>query len=137
MLSTLRSAGISEAEFSRQVGESQQTVNNWKRRELPASKAVKIARAIGCSVEWLLEGAGDTVQGYRIAESDSLYEHLINHDAVYLIAGQVFKATKDTGKVLTEEKFSDVVKLAHRDMLDRHELSVPYARIMGLVNLCG
>lgn len=45
------------AEFARQVSESPQAVNNWiKRGRIPGEKHYAVARALGKTVEWIVEG---------------------------------------------------------------------------------
>lgn len=47
------------AELGRLLGESDQTITNWKSRGIPRGKLLTIARAIGCSVEWIEMGEPD------------------------------------------------------------------------------
>lgn len=49
--------------LARKLDATEQTVNNWKRRKVPANRYPDIARALGCSVEDLL--AGDVFSGKR------------------------------------------------------------------------
>lgn len=52
----LRELGIKEAEFAELLGETQQTVNNWNRRDLPKARSVEVADALGLRPEWLERG---------------------------------------------------------------------------------
>jgi transcriptional regulator with XRE-family HTH domain len=57
MLELARSRGLTQAELAKRIGESQQVVNNWKRRgAIPGRKLAKLARALGVSVEEILTG---------------------------------------------------------------------------------
>jgi len=57
MYLVLADRGESEADFSRRIGERQQTVNNWKRRgAIAAGKVRMVARALGVSQDWLETG---------------------------------------------------------------------------------
>lgn len=47
-------AGISQADFARKIGESDQTVNNWKRRGIPKGKLFTVSSAMGISAEQYL-----------------------------------------------------------------------------------
>ena len=44
------------AEFGRRLGESPQTINNWRKRGIPGDKKFAVAQALGKSVEWLVTG---------------------------------------------------------------------------------
>lgn len=46
------------AEVGRMIGETEQTMSNWKARGVPKSKHVALAGVIGCSAEWLATGRG-------------------------------------------------------------------------------
>ena len=57
MLELARSRDLTQAELAKRIGESQQVVNNWKRRgAIPGRKLAKLARALGVSVEEILTG---------------------------------------------------------------------------------
>jgi transcriptional regulator with XRE-family HTH domain len=57
MLKFAQSLGLSQAELAKRAGESQQVVNNWKRRgAIPGRKLVKVARALEVTVEELVTG---------------------------------------------------------------------------------
>jgi transcriptional regulator with XRE-family HTH domain len=57
MLELARGLDLTQAELAKRIGESQQVVNNWKRRgAIPGRKLAKLARALGVSVEEFLTG---------------------------------------------------------------------------------
>lgn len=48
---------MSQADFARAVGETPQTVQNWKTRgAIPGNKLPTVARVLNTSVDWLLTG---------------------------------------------------------------------------------
>ena len=57
MLARLKELRITEAEFARRLRESQQVLNNWKRRgSIPKKKIPKVATELGITIELLLTG---------------------------------------------------------------------------------
>lgn len=58
MLELARGLGLTQAELARRIGESQQVLNNWRRRgAIPGRKLAKVAGALeGVTVEELLTG---------------------------------------------------------------------------------
>ncbi|MGH8592596.1 MAG: helix-turn-helix transcriptional regulator [Gammaproteobacteria bacterium] len=57
MLEVARGLDLTQAELAKRIGESQQVVNNWKRRgAIPGRKLAKVARALGVTVEEILTG---------------------------------------------------------------------------------
>lgn len=59
ILELARGLGLTKAELARRIGESQQVLNNWRRRgAIPGRKLVKVARALGVTVEELVARKG-------------------------------------------------------------------------------
>lgn len=58
MLKLAERLGLSQADLAKRIGESQQVLNNWKRRgAIPGRKLAKVAGALeGVTVEELLTG---------------------------------------------------------------------------------
>jgi transcriptional regulator with XRE-family HTH domain len=57
MLELARGLDLTQAELAKRIGESQQVVNNWKRRgAIPGGKLAKVARGLGVTVEEILTG---------------------------------------------------------------------------------
>ena len=50
------------AALGRLLGESPQVMTNWKARGVSQGGALKAERLIGCSANWVLEGAGHAFQ---------------------------------------------------------------------------
>lgn len=49
----------SPSEVGRLIGESEQTISNWRSRGVPKAKHVDIARTLGCDPEWFATGSGE------------------------------------------------------------------------------
>jgi phage repressor protein C with HTH and peptisase S24 domain len=52
----LSAKGWSWADFARALNTTDQRVYNWRKRGVPKSEADRIAKALGCSIDWLLTG---------------------------------------------------------------------------------
>lgn len=61
-----------QAELSRALNQSQQTVNNWETRGISNPGLLKAQAAIGCSATWLATGEGDMVPAPAVATGDVL-----------------------------------------------------------------
>lgn len=48
-----------QSQLALAIGESAQTVNNWESRGVSQRGAIKAARELGCSAEWIMSGEGD------------------------------------------------------------------------------
>lgn len=47
------------SDLARFLGESEQSITNWKTRGIPKGKLMDIARLVGCGADWLRSGSGD------------------------------------------------------------------------------
>ncbi len=57
LLELARGRDLTQVELAKRIGESQQVVNNWKRRgAIPGRKLAKVAHALGVTVEEILTG---------------------------------------------------------------------------------
>lgn len=62
MIEWMQQKAISDAELARRVGSTPQAINNWKRRGwIPKSAMSEVAKAIGCSLDWLAYGDAPTL----------------------------------------------------------------------------
>ena len=75
MLEWARGLGLTPAELARRIGESQQVLNNWRRRgAIPGRKLAKVAGALeGVTVEELLTGKRRGV-GLGVHEDPASYD---------------------------------------------------------------
>lgn len=53
-LARARELGMDQVQFAKAIGESAQTITNWKRRDMPAHANRKVAKVLGWSVDQLL-----------------------------------------------------------------------------------
>lgn len=117
------------------LGVEQNNVSSWRTREIvPWTRVLEYARLKGVSMEWLLNGRGPKSTADMISEPGAIYRVETNHDAMYLLAGDIYKAVDEVGVRISGEKFAQIMRLAHRETLDRGE-PVPYAKILELVKL--
>lgn len=58
-----------KSDLAKFLNESPQTITNWQSRGLPRAKILDVAKAIGVTPEWLLDGSGPMTpqerDGYR------------------------------------------------------------------------
>lgn len=93
----------SPSEVGKLIGESEQTMSNWRHRGVPKAKHVDIARTIGCDPEWLATGAGEMrrvamayVVGDRVKEQvPRIYAHP-NETIAQIVS--LLEATDDVGR---------------------------------------
>lgn len=62
------------SQLQKDMGESPQTINNWKgSRGVSKDGAIKAEQLYGCSVTWIMDGVGKpTLRGKAIAQQESL-----------------------------------------------------------------
>ena len=69
LLEQLDRERLSEAEFARRIGESIQTVHNWKKRHnIPSPKLPRAAQTINTTTDWLLTGRDPCPATLQVAE---------------------------------------------------------------------
>ncbi len=103
---------------------------------VPYDRIVEYSRARRVSLEYLLNGNGPSRITDMAMEPGAIYRVHTDQDAVYEIAGMVYKAllAEDEEMGVTWEKFMEMVKFVHRDMLDRGESKAPpYERVLQFV----
>lgn len=67
------------ADLAKALGTTDQRVYNWRQRGVPASEAASIAKAIGCTTDWLLTGRGPkTPEGHSQQASPDSNASFIN-----------------------------------------------------------
>lgn len=87
----LRARGKSLADFARAIGVSNQTITNWKKRQIPGSKYQRVAEYLGWTVEELLAGGPSRVHNSPTANQPRLpgAEWVpIQHVTIQLAAGE-------------------------------------------------
>lgn len=102
---------------------------------IPYPRIIEYSRAHRVSLEYLLNGNGPARVTDMVMEPGAIYRVHTDQDVLYEIAGSVYRAIAESSAKLPPEKFTQLVRLAHRDMLDRGESSVPFARIVEMVKL--
>ncbi len=72
--------GIKQAAFERSVFLSENRISKWKKGqgEPSASEALRMARALGVSVEWLIDDAGETAPAPELSELDRAVIDLVH-----------------------------------------------------------
>lgn len=110
-------------------------VSAWRNRGImPWGRVVEYARTRQISLEWLINGSGPARRQDMVMEPGVGYRGASGTDEVCDIARDVYRATTELGTALAPDKFAEIVRLAHREMLDRSD-PVPYAKIVALVKL--
>lgn len=85
------------ADIGRLLGESDQTMTNWKRRGVPKEKTVDICLKIGCRPEWLETGEPPMAEGkvllpssdFKVAEPRAHYAANTNVEAGPDVKGRI------------------------------------------------
>lgn len=124
-----------DTDLATPLGVSKEIVSQWKTREtIPWDRLIQYTRMEQVSFEWLINGHGPPRRRDLVAEPGAIYRVDTNHDALYRLAGDIYKAADEASARLTGEKFAQLMRLAHRETIDRGE-PVPYAKIVELVKL--
>jgi len=78
MLNRLRKQKITPAAFAKKIGESDQSLSNWRRRGIPPAKVGRIAAELGMTYEQYMREAG---QPLSVANQESA-QYSIGRDAL-------------------------------------------------------
>jgi DNA-binding transcriptional regulator YiaG len=114
------------AEFARQIGESPQVVNNWiKRGRIPGEKHYAVAKAIGTTVEWIIEG--ERSSALKTGEAIATKGAEARREPVYPIEPfNRFSKLAQLWPYLTDEVQADVLDKVERIVTSaRHGLHPP------------
>lgn len=115
------------AEFARRVGETSQTVNNWRKRGIPEGQYYPVAKAIGITVECLVEGSGPKVPMKKQGALPSGAQKERGKEAVY--PEEPFNRLSKLAKLwphLTDETQDDILdKIEHLVNTTRHGREPP------------
>ncbi len=103
VLERMAELGMREIELATALGETQQVVNNWKRRDVPRSRVLDIAKVLGVSPEYIDGGtpaltatepaatyAGDSVE-IPITNARGAAGHSAHNPDAHLIGSLTFK----------------------------------------------
>ena len=72
-----------------------------------------------------------------MAEPGSVYRLETDQDVIYRIAADVYRALQQQGTAISADKFGQVVRLLHRDMLQNGGDAVAYDKVFEVVKLAG
>lgn len=89
------------------------------RGSIPWEKLLEYGRRKKISMEYILNGRGPVENDrFGVAEPDAVYTVETNQDAVYDIAAQVYAELQAQGKTAGQDKYRQLIKLLHRNMLE-------------------
>ncbi len=95
---------------------SDKSISAYKKRDsIPLDVLIPYSRKHKVSLEWLINDRGPKRSGQMLAEEGAIYHVETDQDVVYDIAAQVHAALQ--GVEVAPDKFSQVVKLLHREYL--------------------
>lgn len=124
-----------DIDVARALHTESRNISTWRARgTLPMEQIIEYSRERRVSLEWLLNGNGAARSTDMVAEDGGIYRVQTSQDWIYAIAGDVYRATLELGVELPPQKFTQLVRLGHREALD-HGSEVPYAKIVELVKL--
>lgn len=115
---------------------NKRNISAWKERgAIPWERLSAYCREREISLEWLINGRGPQSVLDIAAEPGAIYRVPTDQDAICLLSGDIYRALQETGREITPEKFADIVRLLHRDMLDRRLDRLPYEKVQHVVKL--
>ena len=127
-----------DIDLAEPLGTNRRNVSAWKERgSLPWDRLYEYCQRRQISLEWLLNGRGAVRVTELVAEPGVVYRLDTDQDVVYRIAADVYRALAETGMTLTPEKFAQVTRLLHRDMLHSNAADVAYDKVLEVVKLAG
>lgn len=128
-----------DSDLALPLATNKRNIAAWKERGAlpPQSTLLAYCEKKKISLEWLLYGRGPIHISGLIAESGAIYRVETDQDAVYTLASNVYKALLETEKVIPPEKFTEIVRLLHRDLLESKVKTLPNEKILGMVKLAG
>lgn len=124
-----------DVDIARLLHTESRYISTWRARgTLPIDLIIQYSRERKVSLEWLINGNGAPRSTDMVSEVGGIYRVQTNQDRIYAIAGDVYRAILELGVELPPQKFTQLVRLGHREALD-HGSEVPYAKIVELVKL--
>ena len=97
---------------------SKRNISSYKERgTIPWEKLFQYSRRKKKSLEYIINGRGPS-DATAVAEPGAIYKVETDQDAVYDISAQVYAELVEQNKTADPDKFRQLVKLLHRQMLD-------------------
>ena len=110
-----------KSDLAKFLNESPQTITNWQSRGLPRAKILDVAKAIGVTPEWLLDGSGPmTPQGRDGYATDAVADtNTATGESFYIHAS----SPEDLAVKLAEKGNEEIARiiqllLTHKDKFD-------------------
>lgn len=127
-----------DIDLAEPLATNRRNVSAWKERgSLPWDRLYDYCLRRQISLEWLLNGRGAVRVTELVAEPGVVYRLDTDQDVVYRIAADVYRAMRESGTEISPEKFAQVTRLLHRDMLHSHSDQVAYDKVLEVVKLAG
>jgi hypothetical protein len=127
-----------DVDLAEPLATNKRNVSAWKERgTLPWERLHAYCRRRQISLEWLINGRGAAQVTALVAEPGSVYRLETDQDMVYRIAADVYRALQQQDTAISADKFTQVVRLLHRDLLHSGGDAVAYDRVVEVVKLAG
>lgn len=108
----------------------------WKsRKSVPWLHMEAYCQSRGLSVEWMLYGRGPRNSADMKMEPGAIYKVTTDQDAVYRLSALVHAICERYSIALSEERFSEVVRLLHREAIDNPDRPVSEQKVEALIQL--
>ncbi len=128
----------SDVDLAEPLATNRRNIAAWKERgTLPWDRLYDYCQRTQVSLEWLLNGRGATQVTQLVAEPGVVYRLDTDQDVVYRIAADVYRALQQSDTPLTPEKFAQMVRLLHRDLLHTRATQIAFEKILEMVKLAG
>jgi len=128
----------SDVELAEPLATNRRNIAAWKERgTLPWDRLYDYCQRRQISLEWLLNGRGASHVTQLVAEPGAVYKLDTDQDVLYRIAADIYRALRQSDTELSPEKFAQVMRLLHRDMLDSRGQQIAYEKILEVVKLAG
>jgi hypothetical protein len=128
----------SDVELAEPLATNRRNIAAWKERgTLPWDRLFDYCQRRQISLEWLLNGRGASHVTQLVAEPGAVYKLDTDQDVLYRIAADIYRALRQSDTDLSPEKFAQVMRLLHRDMLHSHSQQIAYEKILEVVKLAG
>ncbi len=117
---------------------NKRNVSAWKERgSLPWERLHAYCQRRQISLEWLINGRGAREATQLVAEPGAVYRLDTDQDVLYRIAADVYRALQQSQTAISPDKFAQVLRMLHRDMLHSRSEQVAYEKILEMVKLVG